>query len=844
MTNSKTRLGRHGIELEARDVPAALDATFGTNGSAIFGNVNTVSPTAYGTTADGRILTVINVLNDDASSTFGIQRLDATGASDTSYDGNGTLELSSLLASKRDGLAKTDPSGNYSLSSSTLSEAPGGKWYVFTIYTRFPQFDDPAVSSLSTLPATVTYRQIVRLNNDGTLDATYGDGGVVTREIPIAEASRLGDAGIAVGADGSIFVIRVGGIGLPIDPATSPGVATAAGTPSSGDPGKPGVFAVTKLNADGTVDARYGTNGTATITTDLILSANNPGELVPVGRALADGSLILSGVANLLKDGRDFFAPYVVKVAPQGTLDASYGTKGQVAFPTIKDITGKQLNGSVNRLGDDAAEFRFASVAGSSGFTVLADGSAVGVLAAESTPTGAVVRIGKDGKFDPTFGKDGLAPIDSNYFLSVSRSNFADIDVLPATGGGYYLAGSTAAGFVVQKLTASGDVDLSFGRNGIAVLDAPFFIPDPGVFGLQARTKPLGGAFGNFEFSGADKIIVGGFLDEGKPTEAAFRSVFTRIDLNAPTPALPDEPKPFDVAANNVITEQQIGSDVGEVRFDLNGDGKAEIIRFERSKSGGSTSRFGIVDGVTGEAIVNNFRPYEVAYDGGLIVTGGDIDGDGKAELIVSPDVGGAARIQIFKLVDGRLVQSDNFFAIEDLAFRGGARVAAADLNGDGKADLVVSAGPGGGPRVALYDGADLSARKSSPRKLQGDFFAYTSESDLKLRNGVSVAVNDVNGDGIADLFVGAGVGGAPRLTIFDGKKLGTEGIEVARNAPLEDTFLGGDSTSRDGVLFLPKPTTDGAGNDVVVVNRGSGVQYLNGKSDPRTTLNFVQTVV
>ncbi len=296
---------------------------------------------------------------------------------------------------------------------------------------------------------------------------------------------------------------------------------------------------------------------------------------------------------------------------------------------------------------------------------------------------------------------------------------------------------------------------------------------------------------------------------------------------------MPPAPKPVDTSATNAITEQLTGSDVGEVRFDLNGDGKAENVRYERAKTGGTTSRFGIVDGATGAELANNVRPFEAAYVGGLNVTGGDIDGDGIAELIVAPDAGGAARIQIFKLTNGKLVLSDNFFAIDDPAFRGGARVAAADLNGDGKADLVVSAGPGGGPRVAIYDGADLAAGKGKPRKLQADFFAYTAESDLNLRNGVSVAVNDVNGDGVADLFVGAGVGGAPRLTILDGKKLGTQGIAAARRAPLADTFLGDDSTSRDGVLFLAKPKPGLPGNDVVVVSRSTGGQFLNGKTDP-----------
>src|SRR5262249_33224595 len=97
-----------------------------------------------------------------------------------------------------------------------------------------------------------------------------------------------------------------------------------------------------------------------------------------------------------------------------------------------------------------------------------------------------------------------------------------------------------------------------------------------------------------------------------------------------------------------------------------------------------------------------------------------------------------------------------SFFAFES-AFRGGVRVASGDVNGDGTADIIVAAGPTGGPRIRVFDG-DSGA-------ILYDFFAF----DPSFRGGVSVASGDVNGDGFDDIIVGADTGGGPHVKVFSG---------------------------------------------------------------------------
>ena len=156
--------------------------------------------------------------------------------------------------------------------------------------------------------------------------------------------------------------------------------------------------------------------------------------------------------------------------------------------------------------------------------------------------------------------------------------------------------------------------------------------------------------------------------------------------------------------------------------------------------------------------------------------------------------------------------QLADFFGIDDPAFRGGARAAIGDLNGDGVGDLVVAAGTGGGPRVAAYDGTSLAA----PRHLFGDLFAF----EPGLRNGAYVAVGDVNGDGVGDLVAGGGPGGGPRVLALDGV-----GLLRGESRPLAN-FFAGDPARRDGVRVAVKDLDGDDKADVVVGGSGRVAGY------------------
>ncbi len=238
---------------------------------------------------------------------------------------------------------------------------------------------------------------------------------------------------------------------------------------------------------------------------------------------------------------------------------------------------------------------------------------------------------------------------------------------------------------------------------------------------------------------------------------------------------------------------------------DVNGDGIDDIITGAGTGGGPQVSVF---DGVSG-ALISSFAVFEDSFRSGIFVTGGDVDGDGFAEIVVSADRDGGPRVIVFRgadIANGRPVNGVtnqgvlvSFFGIQDPNFRGGARTAVGDFNGDGFADIAVAAGFGGGPRISLWDGKSL-ASGSAPANPFANFFAF----EESLRNGAFVGVGDVNGDRVADLVLGGGPGGGPRTRIVDGTTLirlgGLGSLDGNLASAQIGNFFSGDPASTGGV--------------------------------------------
>ncbi len=179
---------------------------------------------------------------------------------------------------------------------------------------------------------------------------------------------------------------------------------------------------------------------------------------------------------------------------------------------------------------------------------------------------------------------------------------------------------------------------------------------------------------------------------------------------------------------------------------DVTGDGVDDIVIAAKNGAGPHIRIFDATGGVLGQ-----FFAYASTFRGGVTLAADDIDGDGVNEIITIPESASAPQVRTFDY-DGTVVSG--FFAY-DPSIRGSFHLSTGDIDGDGTADIVVSAGPGLGPQVAMFTGGG---------DLIGRFFAYAST----FRGGMFATVGDVSGDGVNEIVATPESGAGPHIRIFD----------------------------------------------------------------------------
>ena len=160
------------------------------------------------------------------------------------------------------------------------------------------------------------------------------------------------------------------------------------------------------------------------------------------------------------------------------------------------------------------------------------------------------------------------------------------------------------------------------------------------------------------------------------------------------------------------------GRSAGGVRVaagDINGDGYADIIAGSGTGSGVS-----VFDGRNPANILKSFTAFAPAYQGGVTVASGDVDGDGLDDIIVGKARGAStARIQL-----GKAGSSPVLFNLFGASTQG-INIATADVNGDGIADIIAAQARNARAQIRIYAGKIKLSAPPVPLMRDITAFAY-----------------------------------------------------------------------------------------------------------------------
>lgn len=286
----------------------------------------------------------------------------------------------------------------------------------------------------------IHHSALVRLSTDGSLDSSFGSGGMVTTDpagpsndaydLLIQPDGMIVTAGHIVSAGNSDYTLRryhpngapdldfgtdgvaridIANHELPYAVALQPdGKLLIAGRVGESGGSSPDL-AVARFNSDGTVDTTFGNSGVAGTATEDISEAAYDIMVQPDGRIVLAGYRLPEGIllpTELL----------VLRLNPNGTFDATFGLNGVAEMP------------------DFGNEGDFAEA-----LTLQSDGRivVVGQKSNKTQPDFAIVRYNPDGTLDATFGTNGMSAVDFFGGVDVARA-------VAITGDGGLLVGGMA----------------------------------------------------------------------------------------------------------------------------------------------------------------------------------------------------------------------------------------------------------------------------------------------------------------------------------------------------------------------------------------------------------------
>ncbi|QAA82406.1 T9SS type A sorting domain-containing protein [Aequorivita sp. H23M31] len=419
-----------------------LDSSFGNGGTvttSVFPNYNFVETTRVQT--DGKILVAGNA-GTSATYQMAIARYNTDGSLDSSFNGDGTLRFNV---------------GQVKSFITDLVQQPDGK-----ILIGGRTWDNVAGNFA-----------LVRLNEDGSFDNTFGTGGIshiTTTENDVSEAISLLD-------DGKILM---------------------AGYRNNN-------FAVAKFNADGSVDTFFGVNGWTVVPFDGL-----PESYIRAMAIQNDDKIVVSGF-SLNFDNR--FQIAAARLNADGTIDNSFGTDGTLIFNV----------GDWNDFSDALA--------------LQADGKILigghkWIANVHQRHDLIVARLNTDGSLDTSYGNNGVATA-----RLVDGANYASDMVLQSDEKAILIGSTVFEGeykMAMARFNTDGSLDATFGPAGdgmVSVENAG--LEDYGrAVALQADEKIILAGHAYTLDGNNSMFVVSRFLNDGMVGVEDFKNTDFRIYPN------------------------------------------------------------------------------------------------------------------------------------------------------------------------------------------------------------------------------------------------------------------------------------------------------------------------
>lgn len=168
---------------------------------------------------------------------------------------------------------------------------------------------------------------------------------------------------------------------------------------------------------------------------------------------------------------------------------------------------------------------------------------------------------------------------------------------------------------------------------------------------------------------------------------------------------------------------------------DVDGDAIDEIIISQRA---GGTPQVLIFE-KNGKLKKPILYPYPADAQTGINIACGDINQDGKDEIITVPAEGGEALVKVYKFnKNKKIIKEFKAFSNDQC----GATVAAGDIDHDDKDEIIVGSGPKCSPKIRIFE------KNGTMKPLE--FYAFNPN----FLGGIDVAAGDVDKDGIDEIGV------------------------------------------------------------------------------------------